>query len=390
MALPQMKPYFSRFFAANPGRLHFAAHSHHYWPDVSFTAQENCWQDAATLADKKWDKIFAEVIPDLQALIAQTLHLPDAKTLCFSPNTHDFVTRLLSCLPLGRKVRILTTDSEFYSFRRQTLRLREDDLIDLTMVSAKPYDSFTNRLTEAVSKNTYDMIYFSHVHFNSGYVFQDFQKMFSAIPAETMVVMDAYHGFMALPTDLSAVHDRMFYTAGGYKYAMGGEGVCFLHAPTGQAQRPRLTGWLAEMDSLAAAKDNTVTYAQDGSRFMGATFDPAGLYRQRAVLAWLKSLGVSVADIHSHVGMLQNRFVENMGPRAKSMLAGREVLTGLTATDHAHFVAYNLKEAGEIREKLLANNIVVDSRGDTLRFGFGIYHEPEDIARLTDRLEKIL
>lgn len=387
MALPQMKPYFSRFFAANPGRLHFAAHSHHYWPDVSFNAQEACWQDAAQLADKKWDKIFAEVIPDLQQLTADILHLPDAKTLCFAPNTHDFVVRILSCLPVDRKASILATDSEFYSFRRQALRLAEDGLVDLTIIKAQPYDSFADRWAEALTKKFYDMIYFSHVHFNSGYVLKDFQKL---IQPEAIVVMDGYHGFMALPTDLSAVHDRLFYTAGGYKYAMGGEGVCFLHAPAGKALRPRLTGWLAEMDSLAAAKDNTVTYAADGSRFFGATFDPSGLYRQRAVLGWLKSLGVGVSDIHSHVGMLQNRFVENMGPRAKSMLAGREILSGAAGADHAHFIAYKLKEAGEIREKLLANNIIVDSRGDTLRFGFGIYHEPEDIARLVDRLEKVL
>ena len=51
------KPLFSRSLSVDPGRLHFAAHSHHLWPDASFEGQLACWEDAATLADAKWDKV---------------------------------------------------------------------------------------------------------------------------------------------------------------------------------------------------------------------------------------------------------------------------------------------------------------------------------------------
>ena len=47
-----------RFLAANPGRLHFAAHSHHPWPDVTRQAVLDGWDDAARLMDRKWDRIF--------------------------------------------------------------------------------------------------------------------------------------------------------------------------------------------------------------------------------------------------------------------------------------------------------------------------------------------
>ncbi|MCH7795884.1 MAG: class V aminotransferase, partial [Proteobacteria bacterium] len=60
------KAHFRRFLEAEPGRLHFAAHSHHLWPDVTFEAQARCWLDAARLADRKWDLIFAEVYPGAQ------------------------------------------------------------------------------------------------------------------------------------------------------------------------------------------------------------------------------------------------------------------------------------------------------------------------------------
>ena len=58
-----LKKHFSRFLDADPERLHFAAHRHHFWPDVSFDAHVRAWTDAATLADDKWDGIFGKVWP---------------------------------------------------------------------------------------------------------------------------------------------------------------------------------------------------------------------------------------------------------------------------------------------------------------------------------------
>ena len=51
------KKLFSRSLLADPERLHFAAHSHHLWPDASFDGQVDAWNDAAWLADRKWERI---------------------------------------------------------------------------------------------------------------------------------------------------------------------------------------------------------------------------------------------------------------------------------------------------------------------------------------------
>ena len=64
------KPLFAKSLGAAPGRLHFAAHSHHLWPDASFEGQVQCWEDAAALADTKWDKVMGEVWPEAQAHVA--------------------------------------------------------------------------------------------------------------------------------------------------------------------------------------------------------------------------------------------------------------------------------------------------------------------------------
>ncbi|MBX9645358.1 MAG: class V aminotransferase, partial [Novosphingobium sp.] len=220
------KRLFTRALEAAPHRLHFAAHSHHLWPDASFEGQVQAWNDAALLADHKWDKVFAEVIPEAQRHIARELALPDPDTIAFSPNTHDFLVRIVSAMPMDRP-RVLASDGEFHSFRRQSLRWAETGRIELTTVPL-------GQLVETAEEGTFDLIFTSQVQFNSGRFLEGIERLVAlARPEGPWVVVDGYHGFMAMPTDLAEVADRVFYLSGGYKYAMAGEGVCFLHAPSG-------------------------------------------------------------------------------------------------------------------------------------------------------------
>ena len=113
-----LKEHFGKFFAADPLRLHFCAHSHHPWPDATEAAHRQYWIDSNGLADRKWDKVFGEVVPRAQANIAAALKLPDPRQIAFAPNTHEFVTRLYSCFEKPGPLRVLSTAHEFHSFRR--------------------------------------------------------------------------------------------------------------------------------------------------------------------------------------------------------------------------------------------------------------------------------
>lgn len=373
--------HFSSFLNADPARLHFAAHSHHPWPDVTRAAQLQCWDDAARLIDGKWDHVLGPVLQQAQHHIAQQLNLPDGKSIVFAPNTHELLMRLLSCLPADRPPRLLTTDSEFHSFARQIARLEEDGLIQVQRIAAAPFESFVARFAEA-ARQGFDLIYVSQVFFNSGFAVADFSGI-AAAAGDALLAVDGYHGFMARPTDWSALADRAFYIAGGYKYAMAGEGACFMHCPPGWGSRPRDTGWYAAFGALSAAQPGQVPYAQDGWRFMGATFDPSGLYRFNAAQLWLLSLGISVADIHRHAHELQRYFVSRLplGP-----LRGEQLVVPLDCADRGNFLTFELEGAEEAHRRLAEARIVVDRRGTRLRFGFGLYHGLADIDRLAERL----
>lgn len=377
-----LSAHFSRFRNAAPGRVHLAAHSHHWWPDVTCEAQMRAWQDAARLADEKWEPVFAGLIPAVQRGIAARLNLPDPSTIAVAPNTHEFVRRILSALPIGRPPRILTTDGEFHSFSRQIARLEEDSLVAVERVPAEPPASFDARFRERAAAGGHDLVFVSQVFFNSAAIGPDLDALASVVPEdETLLVVDAYHGFMAVPTDLSRIAHRAFYTAGGYKYAMAGEGCCFLHCPPGYAPRPRDTGWFAAFGSLAAAQAG-VPYAEGGARFLGATFDPTGLYRMAAVFSWLDGIGVTVEAIHDHVLALQERFLGAVDAAdILPLLEARLVTPVGPGTDRGHFLTFETASAPEIYARLLAQGIVTDVRADRIRFGFGCYHTDAEIDR---------
>ena len=384
------KAHFRRFLEADPGRLHFAAHSHHLWPDVTFAAQERCWHDAARLADRKWVHVFGTVIPSVQRGVARLLNLSRPEDLVFAPNTHSLLNRLLSCLPGDRPLRVLTTDGEFHSLTRQLRRLEEDGLARVDWMAVEPFDDFAERFIAAAARGGHDFVYVSQVFFNSGFALGDLGALVAAAPdPETFVVVDGYHGFLALPTDLSAIEARAFYLAGGYKYAMAGEGAAFLHAPRGQGARPRDTGWYAAFGALEQGEGGGVGYGKDGSRFLGATFDPSGLYRLDAVLGWLAELGLGAAEIHSHALSLQESFLAGLGALDLAALHPGQLLLPEPAR-RGNFLTFRTPAAGEIYEKLLAQNVITDYRADRLRFGFGLYQDADDVVRLCEVLGKVL
>jgi selenocysteine lyase/cysteine desulfurase len=354
---------FERTFGSKPPH-HFAAHSHHPWPDASFGGHEAAWLDAARLLDRKWDHVFEDVIPAAQRHIAHALHLPDPKTIAFGPSTHSFVVRLLSCFPAGKPVRVLTTSSEFMSFARQIARLEEDGRVVVTRVATEPFDTFEARFADEAARGGYDLVFFSQVFFDSGFAVRDPAKIVAAVnDPETFVVIDGYHAFMAMPVDVSAISRRVFYLAGGYKYAMAGEGCCFLHCPPGYGARG-------------------VGYSKDGSRFLGATFDVTALYRFNAVQDWLTLEGKSVPEMLAQVRGIERAFLDELA-KAKTPI-DPAMLTVPDEARRGRFLAFRTPHAGEIVETLSSKGIITDSRGDCLRIGFGIYHTKDDAVRLAE------
>ena len=385
------KHLFQRALSADSERLHFEAHSHHPWPDATRAAQLEAWDLAATKLDVKWDTIFGDVYPACQRHVAATLGLPDPATLAFGPNTHELVYRVLSSLPVDRPIRVLSTGAEFHSFRRQMERLVEAERAEWSVVPAEPFDTLAERFAGQLDRGPYDLVFASHVLFDSGWVFEEGpQLLASSAESGALAILDGYHSYMAVPYDHGPWADRVFYTAGAYKYAMSGEGACFLHCPPECVPRPVFTGWFAGFEGLAGPRGG-VAYPRHAGRFLGSTFDPTALFRLRATYDTLAAEGLSLQRIHAHALALQDRFLaafkgDRLGPLRWSELIPPPSGYDARMRARARFLTFRRPDAGALQRRLLDAGVVTDSREDRLRFGFGIYQDTDDVERLVSRL----
>jgi len=384
----QLSAHFSRFFESSGDWLHCTAHSHHPWPDVTRAAQIAYWDDAARMTDRKWDKVFGEVLPEAQRHIARHLRLPLSGQIAFAPNTHEFAVRVYSCLDWRRPQRVLTTAHEFHSFERQTRRLEETGRLAVTRVPAEPYATFVERFCVHLVQ-PYDLVWLSHVFFDSGFHVADLDRIVRTCPDSAIVVIDGYHAFGALSVDLASIADRAFYVAGGYKYAMAGEGACFLAVPPGTTLRPLSTGWFADFDGLQSVAQGPVGYGEGGARFFGATFDASGLYRFNAVMRWLAELGLDFAAVRAHASRLQREFVDALSAHPISALP-LERMVPPAGIPRGNFLTFALPWAAEAETALTEGHVRVDRRGDRLRFGFGVYQDENFVATLVDRVRQAL
>jgi selenocysteine lyase/cysteine desulfurase len=379
-----------RHFLADPERLHFAAHSHHPWPDVTRQAVLDCWDDAARLVDRKWEHIFGTVLPKARAHVARILDLSRPDQIALGPNTHEFLVRILSCFDDTKPLRILTTDSEFYSFARQAERLEELERVHITRIPVEPFRTFSERFAAAASGGEHELVCLSQVFFNSGFAVPDLAALVRAVPnPETVVAIDGYHAFCAVPTSLRSIEDRIFYVGGGYKYAQAGEGFGYLHVPHGCRLRPVDTGWFSRFSALTASPRAGVEYPDDGFRFWGATFEPTGAYRFNAAMDFLERESLSVARVHQHVHALQDRFVAGLEHDLHGALPAQTLVTPRDLRHQGNFLTFRLPEAPRIFRALQERRVETDLRGDRLRFGFGLYHDADDVDRLLERLATI-
>jgi selenocysteine lyase/cysteine desulfurase len=373
------KQLFSRSLTADPARLHMAAHSHHLWPDASFDGQVECWTDAARLADAKWDKVMGEVWPEAQRRVADELGTASPDAIVFASNTHDLLVRIAAAKRRTGTVRVLTSDGEFHSARRQFARWAEEQWFSIETIPAEPFGDFTGRFLEAARTREHDLVLVSQMLFGSGRRFDGVEELAAlARPDGPWVVIDGYHAFMALEAPFGGAAARSaFYLGGGYKYAMSGEGCGFLHAPAGFAPRPPITGWFAQFDDRSLPP-GTVGYRDDAMRFMGATFDPSGLYRFNAVQRMLEANGLTTGRISAHVQRLQQRLLSAI---AGTALGGAELLNPPAEEPGARFLAFRSPQAEHWCADLAARNCTVDVRGDVLRIGLGLYHDEADVDR---------
>lgn len=378
--------HYSRFRVAE--RLLLTGHSHQAWPDCGFAAQQQAWLDAAELVDEKWGRAFEQAELVRQGF-ARLLDDEDGY-IALASNTHDLVVRFLSALDLGTRPKLVTTDSEFHTLRRQLERLEEAG-ITVVRIPQEPIATVTERMAAAIDDRTAAAL-ISSVFFNSGQIVPHLELLPARCRAMgTELLVDAYHALNVAPFSVRASGlQQAFVVGGGYKYCQLGEGNCFLRFPKDCTLRPVITGWYSEFSALADPKHpGKVAYGQGADRFAGATYDPTSHYRAARVFQFFQDEELTVDRLRAlsqqQVGLLCESF-DRLDLDPAVIQRDRNV----PLEQIGGFLALRSPRAGGLSKQLLERGVWTDSRGDVLRFGPAPYLSDDQLRSAVGILGEVL
>lgn len=349
MTSAPLAAHYSRFRVGE--RVLLTGHSHQAWPDVAREGVLEAWDDAALDLGRKWDRAAAKA-ERLRTGVRMLVDDPAAE-VTFGGSAHELLVRFLSALPLLGRPRLVTTDGEFDSARRQLDRLAGTG-VEVVRVPAAPVATLAERVAAAVDPRTAAVV-LSSVLYETSHVVPGLAALAAACAATgTELLVDAYHQLGVVPLSVEAAGlQEAWILGGGYKYLQLGEGNCFLRIPPhARAMQPVVTGW----------------FAHDGDRFAGSTYDPTSHYRAARVLDFFDEQGLTPPRLREislrQRGLLADAF-DDLDLPDDVVTRDRET----PAEGFGGFLALRSPRAAELREALARHGVVADHRGQHLRLG---------------------
>ncbi|MFC0106574.1 kynureninase/PvdN C-terminal domain-containing protein [Kibdelosporangium aridum] len=379
----RLAPHYSNFGVSH--RLLLSGHSHQAWPDVAMEGIAEAFDDAAQQVDEKWNRAFVKA-ERLRNGFRVFLGEPDAE-IALAPNTHELVLRFLSCLDLRARPRLITSDGEFHTLRRQLARLAEEGL-DVVRLPAAPADTLAERMADALDDRT-SAVLVSAVLFETSRIVPglDFLAEECRLRGVELLV-DAYHALGPVPFSTAGIPNA-WVVGGGYKYLQLGEGNCFMRLPRhADTFRPVITGWYAEFAELSEHHDGLVGYPLGSARFAGSTYDPTSHYRGARVFDFFAEHGLTphlLRKVALHqVGLLASLF-DQIG--APDDMITRDRAPG---ENFGGFLSLRTPHAQRLQAQLTERGVLTDARGDYLRFGPAPYLSDRQLEAAMDVLARLV
>ena len=262
-------------------------------PTAASTAQAEAWLDAAALRGRQVGAARSPRPSGSAQGFARLLGDPGGG-IALAANTHELVVRLLSALPLRARPRLVTTDGEFHTIRRQLDRLAEEGLE--RRAGAGGAARVAGRAAGGGGGRPHRRWCWSRpVFFDTGRIARGLDRGGGELPAPREPRC------WWTPTTRSTWCRSRWPRGPGGRLRRGrrlqvlpaGRGELLPAASARTATlRPVITGWFSEFTALADREHpERVAYGTGGDRFAGATYDPTSHYRAVRGLRLLSRAG---------------------------------------------------------------------------------------------------
>ena len=366
-------------------RILLTGHSHQALPDCAKDGIIECWNDASALADDKWEKVFA-IADEVRGCIAGLLD-DDKDNIVLGQNTHDLILRFLSALDFKNRTKIITTDGEFHTIRRQLDRLNQGYL-DIIKVKRDPVDTLAERIIDEVDDNT-SAVMVSKVMFQDASIVSGLSEVEDVCTKHgAKLLVDVYHVLNAIPFSIKEENlNNSFLVGGGYKYLQLGEGNCFMRIPPNEVFKPIITGWFAEFAHLSEKKvPGEVLYGEKRWAFEGSTYDPVSHYRAVKVFEFFKEHKLT-PELLREINNYQKELIES---EIKKLDLNPAKIMITDVKERAGFMTFLTPHAGIISKELRKHDVLTDFRGDYLRFGPAPYLNDNQLKQAIHFLKDIV
>jgi selenocysteine lyase/cysteine desulfurase len=331
------------------------------------------WDDLGAHA---WYERWMEALDRIRGQFANLIGAR-REEIALAPNVSSALSVIASALPYEERSEVVTTELDFPTIPYQWTVRPEAEVNLLTSpdsitVPAEDWEANVTEKTLAIAT--------CHVFFATGFL-QDIPAL-SRLARQTgaVTIVDGYHATGQLPVDVRELGVDV-YISGSLKWLLGGPGLAFLYVRRDRIPEwtPTLTGWFANEHQFEF-DPRKFTFREDARRFEVGTPALVVAFNALAGLDMIQEVGPS--QIRDRTLALANDLIERAEDAKLDVRAPPpKARTGI--------VMVEVPDPEEAVKRLIARDIIVDSRGSRVRISPYFYNTFEENEAVVEVLASV-
>ena len=335
---------------------------------------ERLWNELGASA---WYELWVAKLEEVRAGFGRTIGA-GAGEIALMPSVSAALTAVAGAVEFaaGRN-KVVLTDLDFPTVGHQFLSRRRLGVEVEIVESPDGIEVPLEAIQAAVDEHT-ALVVTSHVYFTTGAIQNAAAVTEIAHDAGALMLLDAYQSNGQIPIDVESLGVD-FLTSGALKWLCGGPGLAFLYVRPNLPLEPTTLSWFGterqfEFDIRDSGPRADARRFEMGTPAVGAAYTAAG------GLSIIEEAGIDrIRDRNRHLAAdLVDRLRE----------AGYKLRLAANPERQSALVLARHPDPPDAVRRLAENGVIVDFRGDCVRFSPHFYNTVEDNARAVEALSR--